>query len=360
MPRDGVHQRPGLLRRQPGQVQPGDVAAGQLLPDLGQGAGRLGPGPPGDERPPGGARGRRSRRGGASTLRVAVSAQCRSSRTSRTGRRRPGGDLVRQASPRRGTPRRSALSPLPDGAPASSSSTRASSAAVVAASSRRAWLQGHRVGAPSSCEHLPVATRKPALARRGQTSATSRDLPMPGSPTRRARRRRARLGAREHVQQRGLLGLAADRRPRRLVPDPLGAARDSRWRLPAARGRGRVRAGPQPLVQARGPGRARPARGRAAPAPGRGRARRPGRTGSGAAPRAPRPGDRSGSGPGRAAPRRAPGAGTAPSPARWRPRRLRGHPGRAGPGRGPPRRCSRSWSSDVRSRTTSGSSGRSA
>ena len=45
----GVHQAPGLLRRQAGQVEPGHVVARQLLADLGQVAGRLGQPPPGDD-----------------------------------------------------------------------------------------------------------------------------------------------------------------------------------------------------------------------------------------------------------------------------------------------------------------------
>ena len=95
-----------------------------------------------------------------SARRVASSAQCRSSRTTRTGRRR--------AAPRTARAIRSqvwnASWPGPSD-PASAEMTSASDTSAVSSASasraRRTSSQGHSGGAPSSCEQAPAATHTP-------------------------------------------------------------------------------------------------------------------------------------------------------------------------------------------------------
>ena len=209
--RHGVHQAPGLLQRQAGEVEPGHVVARQLLarPRPGRRSARAA----GRRvtttarRCPGAALETRWR----STLRDAVSAQCRSSRTSRTGSDddREVTSCARVSRARNAS--RSAPSSVPDGAPASSSSTWLSSSP----SGELAQRLAPRPQAGGAVVLRAASRRHPeaALARRGHDPGDQPRLADAGLADEEGGRGRARLGAGQHVQQRGLLGLAADRRP---------------------------------------------------------------------------------------------------------------------------------------------------
>ena len=120
-----------------------------------------------------------------------------------------------------------------------------------------AWLQGHRGGAPSSCEQRPVATRKPRCAASVGDLVDQAGLPDPGLTDEQGARRVAGIRTFERLHQVGLLAVAADGRPADgLVPRGPGPGGHGTCRRGPVRRRGhRKRCGrshhgrPQPLLQ---------------------------------------------------------------------------------------------------------------
>ena len=257
--------------------------------------------------------------------RVASSAQCRSSRTQSTGcaqsRRAP----PTRCGPTSGRPTDPgpALDLLVVGDDVGEAALRGpcawaalpgtrvpttSGTDPAGGSSRRAAgpSHGQSGGAPSSCEQAPEATTKPRSRARSARSRTSHDLPMPGSPTSSAvpaRPRRASLSSRASAIRsatrpiRRVCRRRASRRPRPGAAPGGDAARLRRAGLGCLGRRSRPVAAlaPDPHESRRcrcraaravqRPVGARPARGRAARVRDRGRARP-------AAVRAPRAGGR--------------------------------------------------------------------